>query len=250
MIKMIAIHSINENGDITSYTTTNLFRDEAEMIRWFAADYSIAAEHSRYEYHLDNQWLSKDDICLDAAYPRRVALIELGRDCADNDWCKMRILDIRNYERAIARCRMSGNSIAQTRWQNTVLSRKPVMGRTHSKYSGYIRARGSMFKSSLVCRYKGDDWDIYDNEDFDSSIILCPMPDTNVRHSSSRDMWDDGWSTRENNWKQRKVRHQWQWHKPHANGRRHYYVYEVSDEKDVREDNLEDISFLDEEMSA
>ncbi len=236
MIDYIKIIKTELNGDILEFKTIARFNDTDEMCRYFA--YS----EKRYNDYLSRQHLSRCDVdeCGDL---RPLALIErVGR--YKENWASIRILDIRNYDDIINKYRMSGNTL----YCNETRKNK-CQGRTHK--GGYDSYKHTAFyKNSLICRYTGTDYDIEDNEDIQNCVIACTMPSDNVSRTG-RDPWDENWIHLENNWKQRKIRHQWQWHKPRACGERNKNVYTetYTEEIDWKSD-MEDFPYLIEDIGA
>ncbi len=224
LIEYIEIIELYPDGDIKEYKTAEVFEDEDELARWFAYDYNSSRHHSRYQIFLDWQWLCRQDVFRDDndyCHPRNLAIVEEYGETDKNGTTKIRILNIRNYTELIEKYHHCGNTLYRTKKDLAAYYERRDHrrnGRAHRKHWGSFR-HSNLAKRSLVVKYTGTDWDIEDNEDIAGCKILCRLPKENVSRERSN-LWDERWVSIRNNWKQRKVRHQWQWHKPHTGGKR------------------------------
>ncbi len=251
MIKYITVSASDSKGNISEYSVKETFKDTDEMVAWFAHN---CAET---DYHLRHQWLSAGDTECDfdvfnpVLVPRYSALIEITRKHSDGVW-EYRVLDLRNYIDLITKKRQSTDcqSYRQVHMFNRLSKNKQEQGRTHKGGRASYK-HSAFYKQSVKSRYTGENTDaVYTDETLVNCDIVCRIPDTNVRRAG-RDPWDENWAYTENNWKERKIRHQWQWHKPYAGGKRFRDVYDkIFDKKADWQGCVEDVSYITEDIGA
>lgn len=192
----IRIRETDNQYCITDYEILNIFRDTKEMMRWFAYDYD---EHyspmfqTRFEKLVKNQNLSGKDT-MSAGYDGDNTFYLRDQFLYDNS--QNRTLDIRNYESGIQHC--CNISIMRTEWDQRQRRRNKKQGKKHQTYRRYYK-NIAMYRNDLILTDKC----ICDPE----TQVLPPI------HSTKQyDHWYKTFGKTENNWKNRKIRHQWQYH--------------------------------------
>jgi hypothetical protein len=221
-ILYIKITETNPDSSVKDYRVEEVFKDGTEMCRWFAYDYHKRLEILEHGYCLNrtrfSTYIRKQRLCqgdyyheydwdyyqgaghrISVYYQRTLMLYDDSTD---------RVLDIRNYIAGIEK--HAHDAIEYTEYRYTeseskrlrryynIMTGRPhhTEGRIHRK-SKYYRPANKFDPNVIV----------------DDEYIPCVVtkPKQNVRL-----VWynDFGCKEMENNWKQRKIRHQWQWHKP------------------------------------
>ena len=229
----IIIKDFDPDGTPVSSKTIELFKDENEMINWFA--YGYENEYSRYQRMLSSQRCCKNDVFvskyknvpINDLFPGRDNIIRMlpcqysfrNHMLYDADNC--RILNVRNYESKIANA--SHNAIRDTEytcryrekqyalWRHTHGRRR---GRSHQKSGHYkkITLGKDNIKKSDKRFGQFEQNDTYSNM---TANMTCSFP-VRVRGKTRMKKigwWDDYYAPTENNWKEKKIRYQWQFHK-------------------------------------
>lgn len=210
-ILYLRIKAIDNNGIITDYNIKDKFKDLTEMARWFAHSYNDKYE-SDYEELIAYQCLCKHDCYLSESfrfegirfewYHRYLVLYDEQYD---------RFLDIRDYRSLIEK--QITNSLTYTEYTLSLINerRKRIknnQGRTHSKY--HVGKHTKMFKWRIRGKITLNPY--YDDE-LNQFDICCSLP-FNIRSKlrERADRFESRYYKVENNWKNKKCRHQWQFH--------------------------------------
>jgi len=189
-ILYLIVKDVDKKGNIIDYEVEEVFKDEEELAKYFARG-------THYVDFLENQHLCKDDlVCREDYYVLR------DRVLYDNEYD--RLLDIRNYVDLIQKYFGTPYKVkvTNTLWYKRYRRR---MGRTHRKSGSYTKSR--LFKASFLNNVNFD-YDKFDNE----FSIYCNIP-CRSRPRLKRDYWEENFASTENNWKECKCRHQWQFHR-------------------------------------
>ena len=240
---MILYVCFKENSD--DFKVLDVFKDEAELVAYFAYDYTATphpfwGRSNRYNDFVTAQRLSKGDMLEEVSirgngYIRRYtyrqyALLEVNIDKT------YKVLDLRNYKKQIARLAEAGGGIRYTEHITNIIEEKNKKylfrhGKSHKTSRSYRKTSG--FRE----RYR----DHIDNhkEDFEDVPVNVKMN----KVGGKEDPWGDDVSRVENNWKSKKCRSQWQWHKKqnagsHAKRSAKYDMREVVSEADIYADML------------
>lgn len=203
----ITILSVSDTGQITNYKIQHIFKDYNEMFDWFAYDKSSKNLWTygtyRYDVLVDNQNLTGLDTKTDAhinSYGlyytqslRNIMLYDVDKDS---------IIDIRKYQNEILSHVHTAKRLT-VHEQKRRKSRK--QGRTHKKHYGYRNStakHGGLRKSMKINRAlrQNDVGSIYN------------IPIKLYRGNAGDVYWDCYRKNIENNWKEKKVRKQWQYH--------------------------------------
>lgn len=242
---MILYVCFKENSD-DFFKVLDVFKDEKELVDYFAYDYTAKphpfwGRSNRYNDFLSVQRLSKGDMLervsvrgtgyvRSYAY-RQYALLEVN---IDNTY---KVLDLRNYKKQIAKVAEAGGGVSCTEHTANAIKKKNEKyflcrhGKTHKTSRNYRKTSG--FRE----RYR----DHIDNhkEDFEDVPVNVKMN----KVGGKEDPWGDDVSRVENNWKSKKCRSQWQWHKKqnagsHAKRSAKYDMREMVSEADIYADML------------
>lgn len=174
----------------------NIFKNEQEMIKYFAFDYKYAG-NTRYNNMLANQQLTGNDMMRyytgydtgyndnDIAYAKRLLILLT----ADSD----KIIDIRNYETTIAK---ESNAISMTDCQKRTYKSKIRTGKAHKKSHSCKSIKNNKLHAKLTDKnYKicDEDYNIKKRKDYYNydRYKICDM---------------------QNNWKSAKIKKQYAWH--------------------------------------
>ena len=223
-IYYIVIDSFNESGDPVKSHTVELFKNEEEMVRWFAYDYDN--EYGRYHRMLNSQRCCKGDIFVseyryfpesDLSIPRKYAY----RNHMLYDAKTCRILDIRNYETEIVKSATIG--IYNTEYVLSYRKRDfAVWKHNHGHKHGKTHQKSGHFKKIALgknnVKQSDEKFGRYEQEDMSENLSIsklsCSFP-VQIRGKTRMKKlgwWDDYYASTENNWKEKKIRHQWQYH--------------------------------------
>lgn len=255
-ILYLKIDKTDENNQITDWSIIQKFKDETELAKWFAYDYNEKKEiydyyscSSRFISLLKNQRLCKDD-----SYGECGGYIEEGmyingimtsyvqefRNRVLYDDVYNRFLDIRNYRQLIKH--HLNDSIRDTEWDKIYADKRwhryHIQGRSHGKSGHYKHIAMGKGMILLSDRHfvKYERKYVYEDDEYK---VSCSVPKTRgKRYLRKLGWWDDYYAHTENNWKEKKCRHQWQVHKPYTNFRqekiRRYKECQVMSDEEVR----------------
>ena len=119
-------------------------------------------------------------------------------------------------------------------------------GRTH--YKEWHFKKITFCKSNRAVRYTGADYDtasLSEEYGYMNLEIKCRMPEEKVRYKTNIGPYDGSIRIMENNWKEKKIRHQWQAHKRKPNKKRYENVFDkIYNEESCLEYDEESISYL------
>lgn len=205
----ITILSVSGVGQVTDYRIYKIFKNIDEMLNWFAYDYNSSkscVEHSTYRYNtlMHNQNLTGlDTKTVSRITPYGISYSQILRDSMLYDVDNNSVIDIRKFQNEIK----SHMYKAQRLTDYDIKHKKnPRQQRTHKKHYGYRNSQskhGGLIKSARINRILSQD----DVENiYGVSIKLC-------RGNSGEFCFDRYRKNIENNWKEKKVRKQWQYHK-------------------------------------
>ena len=223
-IYYILIEEFDESGNPVKSRTVEVFKDEKEMIKWFAYNYDN--EYGRYHRMLNSQRCCKGDVFVseyryipetNCTVPQKYAYRHHMLYDADSD----RVLDIRNYKNEIARA--SGTAVFRT--EQACLYRERFSaswrhkhgrkrGRKHHKSGHYKRV--AFGKNNILRSDKRfgqyEMTELYDG--CGNSEIKCSFPSRIRGKARMKELgwWDDYYAPTENNWKEKRIRNQWQYH--------------------------------------
>lgn len=194
----IRILSVSNTGQITNYKIRNIFKDYDEMFNWFAYDKSSKNIYTNGTYRYDTIVANQNLTGLDKYLSTYVNYYIFHlRNTMLYDVSNNIIIDIRKYKTEI----ISHIHTAQ-QFTNYEIShkKKPKHYRTHISYYGYRTKHSCLDKSARVNRTLSQK-DI-ENE-YNIPIKL---------YRGNKDVLRNYRKKVENNWKQKKVRKQWQYH--------------------------------------
>ena len=269
-MKILYIHidSFDKNGSIKETSLINQFLDETELAKWFAYDYynenmEYDKSYCRYSEALETQRLCRTDIMGQGnqlVYKYRDGELRLTgipyqyryRDTILYEPESKKIIDIRNFKPLIEKYAKTGG-ICTTEWVRSLRKKNYdkwlyKQGRKHSKSGHYKHI--TFGKDMLTHSDKRFKRYLYDDSLEEGYDICCSFPKTirDERRMSVLGWWDDYYAPTENNWKEKKCRHQWQVHKPYTNYRseeiRQYKECPVMTDEEVRLMNEEEIAFV------
>ena len=198
MILYIKILSVSKKGFVCDYTIKEVFTDMQEMFKWFAYSAKTLPEREvsdRYDVYIWEQNLTGSDTVTECvAYDERgPVFVRRLRSYMLYDTSTESVIDLRKYVEDIKKNKPF--AIRQTKYCKSKKRNKRT-GRRHKK--GFEFRRTSMYRGT-VSRYAESN----------------KVDGTNIQLKPYRGNKNSDWefvAVVENNWKQRKVRKQWQWH--------------------------------------
>lgn len=187
-IHILAVDSEKHNI-ITDYKLINVFQNTKELTQWLNPE--------RYQTLVQYQNITGKDIDREG-YLRPYALYDDQRNI---------FLDVRNYMDEET-CTQKTEPLLYTQWQTPRRKRKQQLRHQRT----VTRAKNGSMIHDL--RRRSDRYFPVDTDFDDHSIrLICQVPKP-IRASRRTTMcWDGTISKTENNWKDKKIRHQWQYHK-------------------------------------
>ena len=208
----IKILSVSDKGQITNYMIQERFQDFDELLDWFAYDYKQSNERYvyltyRYQIVVENQNLTGLDTKIhtevSSYFPYNVCVTLQLRNIMIYDVTHNKIIDIRKYRQEILSHVPTAKYMTEY-YKSHRKSRSKRQYRTHKKHYGYRSSysnRPSLEKVEKINR-------TLSRQDFDDDYSV------NIKfYRGNSGIYHDYIRTIENNWKQKKIRKQWQYHK-------------------------------------